>query len=181
MNKNDLPDKLYETMSALSGKGTVVEVSKKFWEMNEQELSNSGDLFYTWQYDIRWAATKLRDAGKIKQADDSPKGVWELTTPVDEDYFDIEDALQKIGKAVFVNFFSIFSDESLTDEEKGDIVYKLNKNSRSSKQSFRIPRVNQIFERGLEYEALKIIANSERVEESAREKARQILDKHTDE
>ncbi|SDW39046.1 hypothetical protein SAMN05444006_10397 [Allgaiera indica] len=25
----------------------------------------SGDLFYTWQYDMRWAAQNLRGAGKL--------------------------------------------------------------------------------------------------------------------
>jgi len=38
-----------------------------------------GDLFYTWQYDMRWAATKLRRDGKLKAATRSPKGTWELT------------------------------------------------------------------------------------------------------
>ena len=38
----------------------------------------SDDLFYTWQYDFRWAATELRKEGIIRSADLSPKGIWEL-------------------------------------------------------------------------------------------------------
>jgi len=33
-------------------------------------------IFYSWQYDLRWAAHKLR--GVMLAADASPSGVWEL-------------------------------------------------------------------------------------------------------
>ena len=49
----------------------------EIWEIHEKDLSGT-DLFYTWQYDYRWAATKLREKGTIKPAEDSPKGIWEL-------------------------------------------------------------------------------------------------------
>lgn len=45
-------------------------------------------MFYTWNYDIRWAATELRKEGRMKPAyskenpgelvDESPKGIWEI-------------------------------------------------------------------------------------------------------
>ena len=41
-------------------------------------LEATGDVFYTWQYDLRWAAMTLRKQGIMKPADDSPRGVWEL-------------------------------------------------------------------------------------------------------
>ena len=78
MNKNNLPNLLKATLAELGGRGTILQVCKKFWAKNEESLRNSGDLFYTWQYDIRWAATKLRKAGIMKDVSSSDPGVWEL-------------------------------------------------------------------------------------------------------
>lgn len=33
---------------------------------------------YTWQYDIRWAATELRKTGFMIEATESPRGIWQL-------------------------------------------------------------------------------------------------------
>jgi len=61
------------------GKGApIVEICKHVWNNHEEELRNMGDLFYTWQYDIRWAATELRKEGKLKDESISPRGIWEL-------------------------------------------------------------------------------------------------------
>lgn len=78
MKKDDLPELLEATLTKLGGSGTILEVCKAFWTDNEGELRNSGALFYTWQYDIRWAATTLRKAGIMKDASVSDVGVWEL-------------------------------------------------------------------------------------------------------
>jgi hypothetical protein len=48
------------------------------WKNHENELRRSGDLFFTWQYDIRWTATQLRKEGVMRAANLSPKGTWEL-------------------------------------------------------------------------------------------------------
>jgi hypothetical protein len=55
-----------------------VDVCKYVWDNYEQELRASKTLFYTWQYDIRWAATALRKSRKMKAKEISPRGVWEL-------------------------------------------------------------------------------------------------------
>ena len=78
MIRQDLPDRLENTIRSIGGKGTIVEICKAFWNKYEKELRISGDLFYTWQYDIRWAATELRKSKKMKSAELSEKGVWEL-------------------------------------------------------------------------------------------------------
>lgn len=78
MQKDDLPELLEATLTKLGGSGTMLEVCKTFWADNESELRNSGNLFYTWQYDIRWAATTLRKSGIMKDASISDSGVWEL-------------------------------------------------------------------------------------------------------
>lgn len=77
MRKDDLPDLLETTLIRLGGSGTILEVCKRFWSDNEDELRSSGD-FFTWQYDIRWAATALRKVGIMKEASLSDTGVWEL-------------------------------------------------------------------------------------------------------
>ena len=76
--KHDLPEWLYDSLDALGGKATIVEACKHVWKNHEQDLRRSGDLFYTWQYDIRWAATLLRRSGQMKPKELSPKGIWEL-------------------------------------------------------------------------------------------------------
>lgn len=48
------------------GSGWPREVSKYVWNNHESELKASGDLLYTWQYDIRWAAQQLRNEGVQK-------------------------------------------------------------------------------------------------------------------
>ena len=74
----DLPDWVVEALRAKRGRAALLDVCKLVWQQHESDLRMSGDLFYTWQYDIRWAATKLRHAGVMKQASESPAGVWEL-------------------------------------------------------------------------------------------------------
>ena len=76
--KHDLEDWVYEALKNLGGRGRLIEVAKQIWKNHQSDLSSSGDLFYTWQYDMRWAANRLRRSGKMRPAEVSPKGVWEL-------------------------------------------------------------------------------------------------------
>ncbi len=76
--KHDSQDWIVEVLEAKGGGASILEICKYIWERYEDELRRSGDLFFTWQYDVRWAATRLREAGIIRSADLSPKGIWEL-------------------------------------------------------------------------------------------------------
>lgn len=76
--KYDLADWLHETLKDLGGRGTIIDVCRHIWLNHEADLRKSGDLFFTWQYDVRWAATELRNDGIMKAKGESPKGVWEL-------------------------------------------------------------------------------------------------------
>jgi hypothetical protein len=76
--KEDLQTWVVDALQALGRRATVVEVSRHVWAQHEAELRTSGDLFYTWQYDIRWAAHQLRLHGVLKPAEVSPRGIWEL-------------------------------------------------------------------------------------------------------
>ncbi|MGY9210632.1 hypothetical protein ACTM4X_25350, partial [Citrobacter freundii] len=44
----------------------------------EAELRDSGDMLYTWQYDIRWAAQQLRNEGSLKPVNRRRDLPWEL-------------------------------------------------------------------------------------------------------
>jgi hypothetical protein len=79
-SKADLRDWVMEAIDALGGGGTVVEVCREVWNRHESDLEMSGDLFFTWQYDIRWAAQDLRDQGRLMSASEAPRGVWALAS-----------------------------------------------------------------------------------------------------
>jgi hypothetical protein len=76
--KHDLGDWIVAALRAKGGSAGLVDICRYVWEHHEDELQRSGDLFFTWQYDIRWAATNLRHGGILKAANLSPAGVWEL-------------------------------------------------------------------------------------------------------
>ena len=76
--KANLAEWLLEALKANDGRATIVTVCKHIWGHHEAELRRSGDLFYTWQYDVRWAAHYLRRTGVMRSAQFSPKGLWEL-------------------------------------------------------------------------------------------------------
>ena len=58
------------------GSGTIGDVARIIWRDHEADLKSGRDFFYTWQYCVRWAASKLRRSGEIKAVELSPRGVW---------------------------------------------------------------------------------------------------------
>lgn len=76
--KHDLPDWVQNALRDIGGHASILGVAKHIWKNHESELKTSGDLFFTWQYDMRWAANSLRRRGIMKPAEVSPVGVWEL-------------------------------------------------------------------------------------------------------
>lgn len=78
MEKEDLQILLKNVLNQLGGSAPIMEVFKKFYEMYGKNLDKNDDLFYTWNYDIRWAATELRKKHIMKPINLSPRGVWEL-------------------------------------------------------------------------------------------------------
>ena len=78
MTKLDLPPHLLDIVVALGGSVTVLEASREFWQRHEPELRVSGDLFYTWQYELRWAAQELRDSGKLAATGRGASSRWAL-------------------------------------------------------------------------------------------------------
>ena len=63
--KSDLEGWVLKAVQDLGGEATVLDVAKELWQVHEHDLRASGDLFFTWQYDMRWAAQNLRGDGKL--------------------------------------------------------------------------------------------------------------------
>ena len=76
--RHDLVDWVHEALVKSGGSATVTEVAKHIWEHHETELKKSGDLFFTWQYDMRWAAQSLRNQVKATAARNGTAGVWSI-------------------------------------------------------------------------------------------------------
>lgn len=67
-----------EAVRTCGGSASLLDVAKHIWAKHETELRASGPLFYTWQYDMRWAADALRRAGLFKPSALSAPGMWEI-------------------------------------------------------------------------------------------------------
>jgi hypothetical protein len=78
MSQEVLEEWLIEAIQALGGSAAILEICQWVWAEKEEELRNAGDLFFTWQYDIRWAASRLQKKGILLGTDESRRGIWEL-------------------------------------------------------------------------------------------------------
>lgn len=76
--REDLKPLIIKALTSFGGKGRVLQVCKYIWDNHEAEIKSSGDLLYKWQYDVRWAAQELRDAGVLKPMHGSRSKPWEL-------------------------------------------------------------------------------------------------------
>lgn len=77
-DREDLKDWIVHAIRVHGGRATIVEICKHIWENHESDLRSSGNLFYTWQYDMRWAGQMLRDNGILRPAHSNRSGLWEL-------------------------------------------------------------------------------------------------------
>jgi hypothetical protein len=75
--KGDLVDWVKEALKSAGGSANILYVAKHIWQHHEKALRES-DLFYTWHYDMRWAATELRKRGIMVAAEDDRRGKWTL-------------------------------------------------------------------------------------------------------
>ena len=77
--KQDLSFWTIDALQVLGGSAHHVRVAEHIWTNHEEELRSSGDLEFTWQYDLRWAAQRLRNQGKLKPITNRGDGIWELS------------------------------------------------------------------------------------------------------
>lgn len=78
--RDDLKVWVVKALRQLGGAASIVRVCQRVWQMHELELRASGDLFFTWQYDIRWAAQYLRNMGLLVAVDNSRTKDWTLSS-----------------------------------------------------------------------------------------------------
>lgn len=71
--RNDLKSWVLDALTA-QGPSKVPRIAQHIWEHHEPELRSSGDLFYTWQYAMRWAGQVLQLEGKIRK--NGPDRTW---------------------------------------------------------------------------------------------------------
>ena len=66
---------LLESLRAHGGAASLIQVARDIQHRHEDELRRSGDLYFTWQHDLRRVAASLRDEGRLAPSSD---GVWRL-------------------------------------------------------------------------------------------------------
>ncbi|MHC6082984.1 hypothetical protein ACYT85_07035 [Ralstonia solanacearum] len=76
--RDDMKSWVLEALRMSGGKGWPKDVAKFIWDHYQTELNHSGSLLYTWQYDVRWAAQSLRNAGVLKPVHGRRDLPWEL-------------------------------------------------------------------------------------------------------
>ncbi|WP_279479310.1 hypothetical protein [Aureimonas sp. SK2] len=65
-------------LKAYDGEATIVEVCRHIWEHHEGQLREAGDHFFTWQYDVRWAANQLARKGFLEYGRRGRNNLWIL-------------------------------------------------------------------------------------------------------
>jgi hypothetical protein len=65
--KADLQGWVVEALRTFGGEAHLARVAEHIWNHHEKDLRVSGDLFFTWQYDMRWAAQNLQKAGRLRK------------------------------------------------------------------------------------------------------------------
>jgi len=77
--REDLQEWIISALKAHGNFANIVQVAQYIWTHHEHELRASGDLFFTWQYDMRWACTRLRERKIVQRAEVSKRGEWRLS------------------------------------------------------------------------------------------------------
>lgn len=79
-HREDLVSWVLEAVKRNNGEATVLQVARDIWREHRVVLEQSGDLFYTWQYDMRWAAQKLRIDGRLRPSAECERGKWAVSS-----------------------------------------------------------------------------------------------------
>ena len=74
----DLSDWIIQALQDLGGSAQIRKVKEHIWQYHDREIIDSGNFHFTWQEDIKWAATQLRSKGVLKKAGETSKNIWTL-------------------------------------------------------------------------------------------------------
>ena len=75
-----LKDWIVDAVRENRGSATYVEMNRYIWSNHENELRDSGDMFFTWQFDVRWAYKELVLSGILTRKRQGRYSVWSLNT-----------------------------------------------------------------------------------------------------
>lgn len=76
--RNHLRLWVVEALRDLNGKAWLLDVADHIWTKHEDDLKKDRKLLLKWQYEMRWAATSLRQGGYMVFNDRNEP--WELTS-----------------------------------------------------------------------------------------------------
>ena len=79
IDRNGIAELVTKALENLGGSAHIHDVSKELWSLlKKRGITEKDDIFYTWQYDMRWASHKLRNSGNLQKSNISnlPKGYW---------------------------------------------------------------------------------------------------------
>lgn len=76
LDRSSLAPLIVEALRTHSGSARIHEIGKYIWDNYESELRSSGNFFYKWQYELRWASDYLVHQNTIRKG--PPKGVWHI-------------------------------------------------------------------------------------------------------
>ncbi|AFK63946.1 hypothetical protein TKWG_21215 [Advenella kashmirensis WT001] len=79
IKREELQDWVIAALKESGGSASIAEVARHIWINHENDLLASGELFFTWQYDMRWACTRLRERNIVQAAAESKRGIWTLS------------------------------------------------------------------------------------------------------
>ena len=77
-NRDVLMDWVVDALKARGGRARIVDICRHISQHHEPDLRRSGDLFYTWQYELRWAGQRLRSTGHLKPVFGDRSQPWQL-------------------------------------------------------------------------------------------------------
>jgi hypothetical protein len=76
LDRQSLVPIVIEALKGGGGSARMRDIARFIWENHERELRASGEFFFVWQYDLRWAGDTLVRQKKIKKG--PPNGTWHL-------------------------------------------------------------------------------------------------------
>ncbi|MBU6503557.1 MAG: hypothetical protein KGQ35_11920 [Burkholderiales bacterium] len=74
--REDLKVWVKDALRRHGGEAKLLDVAKDIWKHHETGLLAAGDLYFTWQYDMRWAAISLRKDGHVEEP--GKRETWKL-------------------------------------------------------------------------------------------------------
>jgi hypothetical protein len=76
--REDIQPWIIDALRENGGNATITQVAKHVWEHHKEDISKDEFALYNWQYEMRWAAGKLRKTRQLKAAAASTRGTWFL-------------------------------------------------------------------------------------------------------